>query len=85
MVSNLRHNNPWANYRANLQRTQTLPQSAYLFMFQGDAVVEHLDEVGGDLDAGHVDHDRVGGVTGLRGAGIVQRHHAKPSHGWMIK
>ena len=49
-------------------------------MLECDAVVEHLDEVGSDLDARHVDHDRVRGVTGLGGPCIVEGDHPEPEH-----
>ena len=47
-------------------------------MFEGDAVVEHLDKVGRDLDAGHVDDDRVGGVAGLGGPRVVEGDNPEP-------
>ena len=49
-------------------------------MLEGDAVVEHLDKVGGDLDAGHVDDDGVGGVSGLGGARVVEGDNPEPVH-----
>ena len=51
-----------------------------LFVLQSDGVVEKLNEVRSDLDAGNVDDDRFGRIARLRGSGIVDGDHPEAVH-----
>ena len=60
--------------------SQHLDSELDLLVLQGDGIIEHEDEVGRDLDPGHVNDHGVTGLPRLTGPGVIEGGDSEPVH-----
>ena len=52
----------------------------YLFMLQSNGVIQHLNEVRGNLNTRHINDNRLRRLTRLRASSIIEGNHSKAIH-----